>query len=336
MDSLSHPLTALALSAVAGAPHTPGRRRALVLASLLPDADYVIWKLDGPVTYFLHHRRLSHSLLLAPVIALVAAGVASLTAKKSRFVDLLAPAALGVISHLALDMLTAFPTRALAPFSGAGVYGDTLFLFDVAWILFMLFTLLYARFRGPGGARLAFTLPVAYLALAAWQHSVALHTLELATPSAIRRAALPAPFTPFTWLGLSLDAEGITQWELATIAPAARVINRFPLPPPSPPLEKALSDPRVQDLAANSRFVALRDCGGEIAVIDLAFSNPLILHALTGPARAITPHSLAEKTQTVQVRVAPDGTLTLKREKLAGPCLGDLPDPMTGLPPSGR
>jgi hypothetical protein len=136
-------------------------------------------------------------------------------------------------------------------------------------------------------------------------------------------------------LGLTLDGEAVTQWSIRVRPRAARVLSRFPLPSPTPALERALADPRVAFLISNSRFVALAPCGEDAYVIDVTFSNPLAYRALSGAARAITPSSLSRDTRTIVLRVGADGGLKVERIKLAGPCLGALPDPMTGAPPAG-
>src|SRR5688572_30001863 len=99
MDTLTHGL----LGAVIGAIPLPAALRRLdvspraailaaVLAAELPDLDYLI-PADDPVLHTLKaHRGLTHALVAAPFVALIAALLARLIFRNSRFAALYARA----------------------------------------------------------------------------------------------------------------------------------------------------------------------------------------------------------------------------------------------------
>src|SRR5271155_3236541 len=92
MDNVTHSLVGLMLSRVSG-------RNALmmVVAANLPDIDIVSWA-GGTLTYLEFHRGLAHSLIAAPVWALIL-----ILLFRDRTWQAYLAALAGVMSHLLLD-----------------------------------------------------------------------------------------------------------------------------------------------------------------------------------------------------------------------------------------
>jgi inner membrane protein len=106
------------------------------LAANLPDADLILGLL-GTETYILWHRGLTHSFLglaiFPPSMALLASGLVS----GLGFGRALVLAEVGALSHMALDLPTAWGTIALYPWSNARLSLDWVFIIDpVLWVIF--------------------------------------------------------------------------------------------------------------------------------------------------------------------------------------------------------
>ena len=75
MDNLTHSLVGLAFSRVGLNRLTPQATAVLLLAANAPDID-VVSAAGGSLNYLHYHRHLTHSLLMAPVMALLPRSVA--------------------------------------------------------------------------------------------------------------------------------------------------------------------------------------------------------------------------------------------------------------------
>lgn len=109
---------------------------ALVLAgALLPDVDNFIAPLLDPRSGF-GHRGFTHSLFGVAVLAPVAALVALKFTKQNRFARIVVFVALGMLSHVLLDLPTPMGTKLFYPFSDRYVHLDFFGYLD--WTLFTL------------------------------------------------------------------------------------------------------------------------------------------------------------------------------------------------------
>lgn len=115
-----------------------------VVAASLPDIDSVAgW--FGPESYLLHHRGVTHSLFALPFLALLLAfGARRLGSDLTLRQGFLA-SALALLSHLFLDVITAFGTQLFAPFSDVRVSFPGVFIVDPAFTLPLLALALAAR-----------------------------------------------------------------------------------------------------------------------------------------------------------------------------------------------
>ncbi len=113
----------------------PGATLLVVVGALLPDADVFIDRFLGPRSGF-GHRGFTHSLFGVAVLAPLAALVALRFSKEKRLARLVAPIAIGMLSHVLFDLPTPMGVRFFYPFSRQYVHLD--FLGYVDWTLFTL------------------------------------------------------------------------------------------------------------------------------------------------------------------------------------------------------
>lgn len=138
MDNITHTLTGLMMARCGlGRTTKHGGALMLMLAVNVPDIDVVVAGLPGSLSYFQYHRGYTHSLILAPVMALIPLFLARWIAKASINWWSYLACLLGVLSHLAMDLTNVYGIRLLLPFSSRWLRLDTENLID-PWILFML------------------------------------------------------------------------------------------------------------------------------------------------------------------------------------------------------
>jgi inner membrane protein len=195
MDSLTHALLGLTVGALrkpdapSGASLTPTDRAVLVaavVAAELPDLDY-LWPAGDPVLRMLQaHRGLSHSLFLAPLVALAAAGIAKVFFRPARFRPVYLVALASVLfAHLLLDTWTGWGTRLLLPFLRERSTLDWMMVID-PWFTLPLLTgaLVALRRRAEFRRWLTFggAVAVAYLGLRIGLTAYATKTVRAAYP----------------------------------------------------------------------------------------------------------------------------------------------------------
>src|SRR5439155_7482791 len=126
-------LTGLALSRAGLNRLSPRATAILLLAANVPDID-VVTSSFGPLTYLNYHRHLTHSLLLAPVMAFLPLLVVRLvTRKPMEWKRAYLVSIAGLASHLALDLTNVYGVRLLLPFSARWLRLDTTSVVD-PWI----------------------------------------------------------------------------------------------------------------------------------------------------------------------------------------------------------
>ena len=144
MDNLTHSLAGALLGRM-GLNRLTGRAMpALIVSANLPDIDSFVAPVIGvePIAF---HRGFTHGIggwLLMPVIATAAV----LLWNRWRPADqpvrpwmLLLVAAIGTLSHPALDLMNTYGVRLLEPLSDRWFYGDVLFIIDAwMWIAMIL------------------------------------------------------------------------------------------------------------------------------------------------------------------------------------------------------
>jgi inner membrane protein len=202
VDNLTHSLVGVALAQAGLSRASRGATAALIIASNLPDID-VLFALGGSAAYLDHHRDLTHSIIGAPVLALVLAGALFALVKGSRFLGLLTAALVGVAGHVFLDLWTSYGTRVFSPFDHTFYTWDLVFIADPIIIAILLATVLVARPKrfGARAATVGLGIVLAYVGGRAVLHQRAVDEALLRIPGGqvLRLAALPTPVDPFRW-----------------------------------------------------------------------------------------------------------------------------------------
>ena len=208
----------LALSRAGHNRLTPQATAVLLLAANAPDID-VVSAAGGSLAYLHYHRHLTHSLLMAPVMALLPVLIVRLATKRPlAWTMAYLVSLIGVATHLALDLTNVYGVRLLLPFSARWLRLDLTYIVD-PWILMALLLSLIApalsylvageigapRRPGRTAAILALSFVLLYDGARAVIHQRALGILDsriyLGSPP-LRVAAFPDTFNPFVWRGL--------------------------------------------------------------------------------------------------------------------------------------
>lgn len=226
MEPVTHFLTGACLGRAGFNRRTAYATLAMTLAAETPDLD-VLWGFGGPVAAFQHHRGITHTLIGAPLVALVVTlfcyGFHRLRRRPPRIAPrwfrLWIYAWLAALSHLLLDFTNNYGLRLFAPFNPRWYSWDIVFIFEPVMFLILLGGLMVPAvlglvdrelssrrplFRGRGWAVAAL---VGVAALYTWrgtEHARALHLLQqrsFARP-VLRVAAEPFPVDPFHWQGI--------------------------------------------------------------------------------------------------------------------------------------
>jgi len=190
----------------------------LILASNLPDADSIVALWGGGLGYLEYHRHLTHALIVAPLLGLLAA-LAFYWVKGWTLARAWAVGAVGVWAHILLDLLNNYGVRIWLPFRADWVGWDLFMVVDpwvMAVLLLCVLAPLLARLVGSEiGAKPAGTtgrgwafFGLAFMLLwigGRWVlHERALETLRARNyygQAPVRVAAWPLPWNPLTWKG---------------------------------------------------------------------------------------------------------------------------------------
>jgi inner membrane protein len=211
MDNLCHTLTGAAFGEAGLKRRTRFGSLTLMLAANLPDIDVLVFATDTPSVAF--RRGWTHGPLAQLLLPVALTGVMLAASRLSRGRQGSPPARpawllvlgyVGVMSHVALDLLNSYGLRLLAPFDWRWFYGDTLFIID-PWLWGMLGGAIWlARTRadsrparwGLAAAALYITLMVVGARAARAVVLTAWEALHGRAPRAVMVA--PLPVTPFT------------------------------------------------------------------------------------------------------------------------------------------
>src|SRR3954454_13289676 len=130
MDNVTHSLTGLALARAGLDRCCPRATLLLLLSANAPDCD-ILSLTQGQLAYLEAHRGYTHSLLLAPVMALVCVVVtAALYREKLPWLKAWLVCLIGLSSHLLLDLTNSYGIRLLIPFSSRWFHFDLNALYD--------------------------------------------------------------------------------------------------------------------------------------------------------------------------------------------------------------
>lgn len=218
MDTLTHALSG-ALLARATAPRSappralPRRIAAGFFACAAPDLDFVLSYI-GPVEYLIHHRGVTHSIILLPLWALVLSWVLAKLLREPRgWRALYGVTALAIAAHIVGDLITSFGTIIFAPFWDWRAAIGTTFIIDLWFsgiiVAGLLLSAVFWKSRWP--ALGASAVLVAYVGFQGVQKQNAIDFGEqYVREQSLREAkvtAYPRPPSAFNWTVFVSDDE---------------------------------------------------------------------------------------------------------------------------------
>jgi inner membrane protein len=271
MDNLTHSLTGLALARTGLRRLSPYGTLLFILSANAPDADIVV-AARGGLAYFEAHRGYSHSFLALPLMALLCVAiVAGLFRRRLPWFRAFAICAIGVASHLLLDLTNSYGIRLLLPFSSRWFCLDLNNLYD-GWILAALLIAAFGPLlswllnreigdRAPVGRLSAFFALGFFLLFDAGR--AILHNRAIAQLNArlyngvppIRAAALPAAFNPLRWTGVVETEASFEVLPVETLGELDEsAASTYFKPPVTPALKAARTTEPFRYLEYFSRF----------------------------------------------------------------------------------
>ena len=160
MDTITHGIAgALISKAVFGgrdliSPGAMNRRRvitwSLMLGAVFPDSDVVReFFSQNPMLMLTWHRSITHSLICLPIWAVILAGLTRVVVKWQKweapsFTTLCGIWAIGILSHILLDLATTFGTMIWSPLEWSRPAWDILFIVDFSFTAILLMPQLLA------------------------------------------------------------------------------------------------------------------------------------------------------------------------------------------------
>lgn len=267
MDNLCHTLVGAACGEAGLTRRTRFGAVTLMIAANLPDVDVLVFATDVPAVSFRRgwtHGTLAQALLPIALTAVVVAaarvwrpreGVPPLHAGWTLLLGYV-----GVLSHVALDLLNPYGLRAFAPFDWRWWYGDVLFIID-PWLWLILGAGIWlARRRGPMASWQALALVGVYILSMTINAHVA-RTIVVdewrrtrgGEPSSLMVG--PVPVTPFQKQividnGIGYET-GSFQWFPAHVGFDPRVV---PKNDSDPRVARAREAPQIRGFLVWSRF----------------------------------------------------------------------------------
>ena len=170
VDNLCHTLAGAACGEAGLKRRTRFATATLMIAGNLPDIDVLVFATDLPSVAFRRgwtHGAIAQALLPVGLTLVLMAAARLRPAGRDgppfRAGWVLLLAYVGVLSHVALDLLNPYGLRLLAPFDWRWLYGDVLFIVD-PWLWVILGAGIWlARRGGPAPARHALALALVYV-----------------------------------------------------------------------------------------------------------------------------------------------------------------------------
>lgn len=302
MENLTHTLTGLFLSHAGLNRLTPRATAILLLASNAPDVD-IVTALGGSLNYLHYHRHITHSLVFAPVLAVLAVLIVRLIGREPLpWIPSILVALAGVLSHLLLDLTNVYGIRIMLPFSAHWFRWDITNIVDL-WIWAILLISLVApllaklvnaeigaRKRSPYPGRGFAIFALVFVAIYSFGRFV-LHNRATAILDArvyagaapARVAAFPGPANPLLWRGLVETSDAYRVFDLNLV----RVFDPsdgqvFLKAAPAPAIDAANQTSTFREYLRFSQFPLWRALpapdvagGTRVEVMDLRFGTPV-------------------------------------------------------------
>jgi inner membrane protein len=296
LDNVTHTLTGLMLARAGLDRLSPRGVWILLLSANAPDIDAVTG-FGGSLSYLTHHRGITHSLAMAPVVAALCV-LALRPGARLPWLRAWLIALAGVLSHLLLDWTNVYGIRLLEPFSHEWLRLDIMHVVDpLIWAVLLLAVAAPALAklvsseigapagRGRGWAWFALLTFFAYGAARYPLHQRAVETLDSRVYEgrpAQRVAALPAMINPLRWTGVVEGDSFVIIFDMNLLQEFDPTGGQtFRKPDPSPAIEAARTTPQFQQFLSFSQFPFWRvtpidtpEGGTRVEACDLRFGTP--------------------------------------------------------------
>ena len=149
MEPVTHFLTGACLGSTGFNRRTAYATLAITLAAEAPDID-VLWSFRGPVAVLQHHRGFTHTLLGAPLVALVVTAIVWLWHRSRKQQPTIPPrwtvlwllSLLAALSHIFLDWTNNYGIRPFFPFNPRWYSGSFVFIVEPVLFLILLIALI--------------------------------------------------------------------------------------------------------------------------------------------------------------------------------------------------
>ena len=176
------------------------------VAAVFPDSDYFLFLID-PLEFLAEwHRSFTHSFVLLPVwtILLSVLTLALFRGLKKHIFAISGFIALGLASHIMLDLLTVYGTRIFYPLSSHSFSFGTTFIIDPYLSLIVIVGLIISFFRAPRSTAVIFMIIFCVYILFQWRlkseaHMAGVDWFSQSDVADTNIVALPQPFSPFHW-----------------------------------------------------------------------------------------------------------------------------------------
>ncbi len=284
MDTLTHGLLGLAIACVrrpeapTGEMWTPTDRAVVlgaVLAAELPDLDYFLPAANEALHALRAHRGWSHAVVVAPVIAMVAMGIAKLVFRRARprpvYWTCLASV---LVAHLLCDTWTGWGTRLLLPFSDQRIHLDWTMVID-PWFTGPLLAgaiLVVARRRGSWRRAMlaAAAVSVLYLGFRVTSHQLLGARLHASHPAATRIDVFPALLSPHRWRFVAVEEDELIAGTVALGSDAVEQ-SRTPRGTEAALIGPLRADKTVVEAMAWARFPIVSVTSDTVRIADLRY-----------------------------------------------------------------
>lgn len=235
MDTLTHALSgALAARATARTSLAPGaltlrqRTAAGFLAAAFPDIDFAL-RLVDTLTYLNLHRGITHSLIMLPVWTLLLSWLLSCCFRRRQsWRPYCEPVALGLATHIAGDVVTAYGTMILMPLSERPLQFALVYIID-PWFTGIIATGLACSVFSSRGRAVAATFLALLAVYVGCQAFLQQQAVDAGRAHAGARGwaqasvtALPQPFSPFNWKIIVAHGDGYEEANVNLIRRRAR------------------------------------------------------------------------------------------------------------------
>jgi inner membrane protein len=290
LDNVCHTLVGAAFGEAGLKRHTRFGNATLMIAANLPDVDVLAFATGIPAVAL--RRGWTHGVLAQALLPLVLAAVMLGVARIFRVQDdrppvrvrgLLLLSYVGLLSHVALDLLNNYGVRLLMPFSNRWFYGDTLFIID-PWLWLVLgFGIWLTRSRGASLAA-GHALTVAFIYVAVMGINARLSRDVVLNEWRVTRGGDPAHLMvgplPITPLRRQVIVDGGINYETGTLEVLPRRLMLDTVVPKNdtdPRVARAREAPHIQAFLIWSRFpfwtVEETGEGTRVTVSDVRFAG---------------------------------------------------------------